>query len=650
MICSVISIMLKSRSFLGRSNNLGFALPTVLIASIVMLIVLLSSVSAASTIRVALDEQFYTKLAQEAAEAGQARADACLAASGYVATWTDASRLRPDTTCTGATISGGNKYISQFGNIRTTFVVWAPVTGTASSATVTVVGTTELFRASGGTVNQSYTHTLVRASSYSDVPQIASGAGWKTSGHNGFMLTSPGVLYGWGDNSFTQLGDSSLGTTVTSPIKITPPAGTTYVKKIRPSGQGAAILCIIASDDQVYCRGSEGVGGQAMPDWVKFGLAAGRKAIDLDVSGYGRNSVCVINDIREAWCAGPNDRGEIGDGVASTDAGYKTNYTMTVPAKFRLDLAAPAPPGGTLLPLKAMKVVTKDFMTCVIANDSRAYCAGLNNVGQLGHGNAAVNVVGLGQSIPGRAMIPVDVKVADVKLSYHGAVEGVFYLGVDGKAYMSGHNQHGTAADGNASGTNTAQYSTPKTITGSGFNSIISIGDQGFDYHTVCVGATSAGTVYCVGRNIHGQLGNPAAACGTIQAAQTQFSLPAGEDAVKMNEEAGYQMNSMMVITASGKVFAAGDNTYGKLGTTHPLQACNTTPREVQMPFKAGSTTERVKAVALANGDEYTAYILGDNGRLYGMGKNDLGQIGDGTTIDRSVPTEVKIPRQSVVY
>jgi alpha-tubulin suppressor-like RCC1 family protein len=642
----MVLMVLSSR----RCDVNGFALPTILIASIVMLIVLLSSVSAAAGIRSALDEQYYTKLAQEAAEAGQARADACLAANSYVATWTDNSRLRPDTTCSGATISGGNRYVVTNGNIRTTFVVWAPIGGTSGSAKVTVVGTTELVRTSTNSVHQTYTHTLVQQSSYSDIPQIASGAGWKDAGHNGYMLTPSGVLYGWGDNAFNQLGDASLGTVISTPIKISLPAGTSHVKKMRGSGQGAAILCILASDDQVYCRGSEGIASQVMTDWVQFELAAGRKAIDLEVSGYGRNNACVIDDLREVWCAGMNDRGEMGNGIASADAAYQANYYMNAPTKFRLDLATPAPPAGTPLPLKAMKVFTKDFMTCVIADDERAYCAGMNNHGQLGHGNNTVNVAALGQSRPGRAMIPADIKVTDVKLSYHGAVEGAFFMGANGTAYMSGHNQHGTAADGNASGSNTAQYYTPKNITGGGFNSIYSIGDEGLDRHSVCVGATSAGTMYCVGRNNHGQLGNPSLACGAIQATQILFSLPAGESVIKMNDEAGYQMNSMMVITASGKVFAAGDNTYGKLGTTHPLQACNPAPREVLMPFVPGSTTQRVKAVALANGDEYSAFILGEDGKLYAMGRNNLGQLGDGTTIDRSVPTEVKIPRQSVLF
>lgn len=632
------------------ANTHGFALPTILIASIVMLIVLLSAVSATSSIQVSLDDQYYNQLARTAAEAGQVRAEACLQDSDYVPTWTDSSRLRPDTTCTGATIGGGNRYIMQSGNVRTTFLVWAPQTGVASSAKVTVVGMTELIRQSTGTVYQTYSQTLVKQSRYSIVPQIASGAGWKETGHNGYMLTSDGTLYGWGDNSLNQLGPSTLGAMVTSPIKVALPSGTTYAKKVRGSGQGAAILCIIASDDQMYCRGTEGIANQTMSDWVQFVLPAGRSAIDLEVSGYGRNNACVIDNTREAWCAGMNDRGELGTGIGSAVAGYQANYLMAAPAKFRLDLANPAPPAGTLLPLKAMKIFTKDFMTCVIASDSRAYCAGLNNYGQLGHGDAAVDTAGLGQSTPGRAVIPSDIKVTDVKLSYHGAVEGAFYLGVNGQVYMSGHNQHGTAADGNTSGSVTNSYSTPKTITGSGFNSIISIGDEGADRHSVCVGATTAGTVYCVGRNNHGQLGNPSLSCAAIQASQTLYSLPAGERALKMNDEAGYQMNSTMILTESGKVFAAGDNTYGKLGTNHPLQACNPDPREVLMPLVSGSSSVRVKAVAIANNDEYTAYILGDNGRLYAVGRNHLGQLGNGTTIDSSIPVEVKIPRQAVVF
>ena len=58
----------------------GFALPTVLIASIIMLIVLLSAATASSSIRSSLNAQYYNQLAREAAESGMARASDCLAA------------------------------------------------------------------------------------------------------------------------------------------------------------------------------------------------------------------------------------------------------------------------------------------------------------------------------------------------------------------------------------------------------------------------------------------------------------------------------------------------------------------------------------------------------------------------------------------
>lgn len=79
----------------------GFALPTVLIASVVMLTVLAVSVSSVATIRVALKEQYYEQLAKAAGEAGVAYAKACLAKNGNVPQWTDDKPLTPATDCAG---------------------------------------------------------------------------------------------------------------------------------------------------------------------------------------------------------------------------------------------------------------------------------------------------------------------------------------------------------------------------------------------------------------------------------------------------------------------------------------------------------------------------------------------------------------------
>lgn len=79
----------------------GFALPTVLIASVVLLTVLAVSVTATTAARTALKSQYYTQLAQIAGEAGVAFAQVCLQANGNVPTWTDAKPLTPATNCNG---------------------------------------------------------------------------------------------------------------------------------------------------------------------------------------------------------------------------------------------------------------------------------------------------------------------------------------------------------------------------------------------------------------------------------------------------------------------------------------------------------------------------------------------------------------------
>jgi hypothetical protein len=79
----------------------GFALPTVLISSIVLIIVLTAAVSATSAVRENLLTQYYDQLAQVAGEAGVAYAKACLAANGNVPLWNNAKPLTPATDCSG---------------------------------------------------------------------------------------------------------------------------------------------------------------------------------------------------------------------------------------------------------------------------------------------------------------------------------------------------------------------------------------------------------------------------------------------------------------------------------------------------------------------------------------------------------------------
>jgi hypothetical protein len=119
--------------FRNRAYKNGFALPTILISSIVMLTVLLFSVSSTTAIRDSVQNQYYQQLAQTAGQAGVAYAEACLNANGGVPQWSNASPLQPNTDCSGTplvscptTSTDPLCSISLNGNVRASFSMGLP--------------------------------------------------------------------------------------------------------------------------------------------------------------------------------------------------------------------------------------------------------------------------------------------------------------------------------------------------------------------------------------------------------------------------------------------------------------------------------------------------------------------------------------------
>ena len=69
----------------GTGVFCGFALPSIMIASVVMLALLATAISSVTSTRTALRSQHYEQLAREAAESGMTVATACLQSG--VNTW-----------------------------------------------------------------------------------------------------------------------------------------------------------------------------------------------------------------------------------------------------------------------------------------------------------------------------------------------------------------------------------------------------------------------------------------------------------------------------------------------------------------------------------------------------------------------------------
>lgn len=438
-----------------QKDQSGFALPTILIASVIMLTLLVSAVSAVGSLSASIDAQYYNRLARQAAESGMARATDCLRQSpNYAPGWTDNSPLQPNTDCNGVVISGKSNYISESGNVKTTFQVRLPASGSASSLRVAASGNVYLVRASDpNSVWRAYSQSLAQDSRYDAMPRIAGGSGWQANGHLAAVMTADSQLYAFGDNVGKEITDSGLPAAMTVPEKMVLPAGVNRVTEVKTAGQGGAFICIIGNNAQAYCRGIPGASEDGLLPlapafgWQQFVLPAGVSATSMSISGYGPDTMCVLGSDGQAYCAGENADGSLGYG----NAAY-TIRKISQPVQFSLANA----PAGT----KLSKIVTQSHITCGITTDGDMYCAGLNNYGQI-LGPVTTIATPIPYTLPGSGRT-----VQDVQMTYHtgGAGSLVHVLANDGTIWSSGWYGHGDAGNGTTVGS-TGYNGTPVLFT-----------------------------------------------------------------------------------------------------------------------------------------------------------------------------------------
>jgi len=167
----VIKISLKKKDY---QKTTGFALPTILIVSIVMLTVLFAAVTSTAAVRSSLDSQYYDKISQTAGEAGLVVANVCLKANSGVVTWSVGKPLKSNTNCAGIEfIPCSNSSLDDecgvligSDNLVTNFTVPAPdnIKNLSSS------GSTKLLRTSNSSVWREYTQSSKLAIIISNIP------------------------------------------------------------------------------------------------------------------------------------------------------------------------------------------------------------------------------------------------------------------------------------------------------------------------------------------------------------------------------------------------------------------------------------------------------------------------------------------------
>lgn len=648
-----------------RRGGGGFALPAILVASVVMLTVLVVAISSVSSIRAALNEQHYSKLAHEAAESGLAVAQQCLDQSNDTVTWSTAKPLRPNTDCNGditvacpTTLRDSRCGVLDSATMRSSYTVGAATADADGRAMLRASGTVQLLRTGSSALWATYSESIQVAvgahRTWELATQFASGY------YNTVMILNDGQAYGVGANSSGQMAqgnfdpvpkfarfqlDQAQGRLSTGPL----------TARAVVANWGSVL--VLASDGQVYGSGSQAAGslgdGVIAPGYttiddfpdsyrtsvpVRFRLPTGWVAKDIIPTSAGVVYVTAFpssnpGDV-QLFGAGRNDQGNLGDG---------TFASQPLPVKFEIDTAVGRISTGHLTVKRAVnfspsgRANTRTY-TCVIASDNQVYCAGRDDYGQFGGGvvdNQRYNV-------PRRAPLPAGITPKNLYLTDGTA----FVLGSDNQLYAAGRNADGILGDG----TTTTRPSFAKVRLDLAIGrtaSNLTVTQVAVLHDSVHVLA-SDGNVYSAGVNEDGRFGNGTT---TNSAYLTKMNPPlqAGETITAVKTSGSKTLaRTVYLMTNKGRVMAAGNNANGQVGDGTLTN--RTTP--YVWPLPAGSFATDIQASTFT--DRGTLHVVLKDGRVYAAGANQAGQIGDGTDIDRLSPVRMDlslpIPRTQVYY
>lgn len=351
-----------------------------------------------------------------------------------------------------------------------------------------------------------------------------------------------------------------------------------------------AVNCGLAEQDrQVYCWG--GTSGWSSinivlhPDSVfpqsAWPLRVPSATPARFVSVSNRGTYCAISEDGDAYCAGLNGLGTVGDGAPYARRGF---------AKVAGDLKWKVVRGG-------------DRTSCGLTQDGEAYCWGGQGAGSLGN-----------DTIPDLSVVPYPLLVSgghrfeslDVGAGFACALKQA------GDAWCWGY--HGGIYLG---------VGTALTELGSG-NPLPVAGGHSFSslrlaYTNAC-GVTKDGVGYCWGRNQEGELGD-----GTKVDRGEPTRVVGGHRWRHIYPSLTFSCG----VTTRGAVYCWGANRFGQFGRGAPAEALS--PYLVAVP---GQYRE------LALGRRHVCGLRFDGAaECWGAGEN--GQLGNGQRHDSEVPVRV---------
>jgi alpha-tubulin suppressor-like RCC1 family protein len=462
-------------------------------------------------------------------------------------------------------------------------------------------------------------------------------------------VSSAGLAYCWGDDTYGELGNNTTTTTPQStPVAVTASGALSGISVAQVSG-GTGFTCALTSTGATSCWGLNTSGQLGNPvTGVNPPVPVAVQAPQPTMIAAGQNHSCEIQS-GQAFCWGDNTSGELGN---------NSTISSTVPV--------PVYTGGVLTGVTLTEITTGTTYTCALSSTGLLYCWGLGTSGQLGN-SASVSssvpvAVTTSGALSGVIVTQVSAGTADtcalssagaaycwglgtngqlgnnsttassvpVAVITSGALSGLVVTQIDtggsfacalasiGTAFCWGLNTNG--ALGNNS---TSQSLVPVAVTTTGTLSGVILSQIAAGSLFTCA-ASSAGATYCWGAGSSGQLGNNATAQSTTAVAVTATGVLSGVAVVQISA-GGAQM---CALGGTGGAFCWGLNSSGQVG--NPVTGTN---------FAVPVAVLAQQAVTIAAGQNHSCEIRG--GDAYCWGDNSAGELGNGTTINSTVPVAV---------
>jgi alpha-tubulin suppressor-like RCC1 family protein len=509
---------------------------------------------------------------------------------------------------------------------------WATVSaGAAHALGITTTG--QLYAWGANTQGQLGNNSTTNVSSPVNIGTFASWALVALNGQNSLAITTTGQLYAWGLNSSGQLGDNT-NTGKSSPILVSGPTNTSW----SAVGGGRDHSLGITITGQLYAWGSNTFGqlgditvvsksspilvsGPATTSWSSISGGTGH-SLGITTTGqlyaWGQNGfgqlgdITIVNKSSPILVSGPATTSwsavtcGLSHSLAFTQTGQLYAWGFGTSGQVGI---------GSIVSVSSPVLVSGPAATSWIAitgNTNTPFALTASNI-LWGWGVNSSEVLGVAFGLSSPSQVGTSSWVAV-------SVKGLFSVAIttEGRLYSWGANTSGTLGE-----LSTIDKSSPVLVSGptNASWSAVSLGN-GF-----ALAITSTGELYGWGSNTNGAVGNnslinvssPVLVSGP---ATTSWSVVAcGE-------------NHALAISTIGKLYAWGLNSAGQLGIL------STTRKSSPVLVSGPATTSWL---IMSGGEVHSAGIT-STGQLYAWGSGSLGKLGDLTIAGKSSPILVSGP------